>query len=379
MDEMAFFISNDGRFSGTEVYKALTPSTADFGKDGKIICISSPYAKYGSFWDKYVQSFEEADSMLMFKMYSSMINTRIDSSYLKAKRRQDRIGFGCEFGAEFSDSVVAWIDDEEEFRRCIVEKHMSDRGMPGTTYYMGIDVGLKNDGTAIAIVHREGNKIICDYANVWFSGSSDIWDLDSSIYRHCHKYASNDILRMSDIASEIKLLCRNFSIKAGVFDQHMGYALLELLYDAGLRQFATEHYTDSKNSDIYALTKILYIEGLLEIPDHPILIPEMLQLEGEKKSKNKLIVEAPNKNGAHDDLSDALVRAIWLCHSNTKERPKNITSLAGPGGGISGGGKGKHQSYLTHQLDKQRKHGEHPRLKVNRHRLLPGAVRGIKR
>jgi phage terminase large subunit-like protein len=185
---------------------------------------------------------------------------------------------------------------------------------------------------------------------------------------------------MADIAAEIKLLCRNFSIKAGVFDQHMGYALLERLFDSGMKQFSTEHYTDAKNSEVYSLTKTLYIEGLLELPDHPIMIPELLQLEGEKKTKNKIIVEAPNKKGAHDDISDALVRAVWLCHTNTKERARNITSLAGPGGGVAGGrGAAKDQSYLTYQLDKQRRHGEHPRLKLNRNRLSAGAVRGHKR
>jgi len=58
-----------------------------------------------------------------------------------------------------------------------------------------------------------------------------------------------------------------------------------------------------------------------------------LTLEAERKSKQKIEVRAPTgKHGAHDDLAGAVVRAIWLCHNDTKENPsKHSTSLVGNG------------------------------------------------
>jgi phage terminase large subunit-like protein len=384
MDEMAFFLDNAGRFSGTEVYKALTPSVASFGSDGKIICISSPYAKYGAFYERFNESFQETDITLTFKMYSSMANHKVGTAILKAAKRRDRTAFMCEYGGEFSDAVTAWIDDEDEFRRCISPKPAQGKGAPDIKYFMGIDLGFKNDGAAVAIVHRDikTGKIYLDYADVWFSGASDVWDFDDSIYGGCRKYAHQDLLKMADIVGEIKDLVRWFPLKAGVFDQSNGYALAELLKAKGLKQIGMENLTDKKNHQIYELTKRMYAEQLLVLYDHPVLVPEMLTLESERRSKHIIIVRAPNRRGAHDDISDALSRAVWLCYKTYK---KQVPHIATGAGGHSGGLPSslnrlppemqvKQTTMRAHQLQQREKHGEHPRVKMSKRRL-PGAVR----
>jgi phage terminase large subunit-like protein len=368
MDEMAHFIDNAGRFSGSEVYKALTPSIASFGRDGKVITISSPYAKYGAFYDRFNQSFHETDITLMFKMYSAMVNPTIPPEILVAARRRDRVGFMCEYGGEFSDAVTAWIDEESEFRKCIVFDPAPVRGVLDIEYYMGIDLGFKNDGTAIAIVHkdRKTNQIVLDYANVWFSGSSDVWEFSDSIYRSCNRYASKDLIGMSDIVSEVKELIRWFPVKKGIFDQHNGYGLAELFHKDGMKQFEMEQFTDQLNSDVYQLVKMLYSESLIRLFNHPVLVPEILTLEAEKRAKNKAIVRAPNRRGAHDDISDAFARAIWLAYSNQKDRVCNIATGAGGSVGTVGhiinAGMGmRRESLATFQMKRFKAHGEHPR------------------
>lgn len=368
MDEMAHFIDNAGRFSGSEVYKALTPSIASFSRDGKVICISSPYAKFGAFYERYTQSFQEKDITLMFKMYSAMVNPTIPTEILAAARRRDRVGFMCEYGGEFSDSITAWIDDENEFRKCVVPGVSQTRGMPDMVYYMGIDIGFKNDGTAVSVVHkdRKTNKVVLDYANVWFSGSSDVWEFPDGLYRRCNKYANKELISLSDIVEEIKEMCMWFPIRAGVFDQHNGYAMLELLKKEKLKQFEMEQFTDTLNSDVYQLCKTLYAEQLVEIFDHPVLVPELLTLEAEKRAKNKTMVRAPNRRGAHDDISDAYIRAVWLCYKNQSERPYNIATGAGGSIGMSSRinapeGASRQETAMSYHLNKRKIHGEHPR------------------
>jgi hypothetical protein len=367
MDEMAHFIDNSGRFSGSEVYKALTPSIADFSKDGKIISISSPYAKYGAFYDRYQQSFEEQNLTLMFKMYSSMVNPKIPTEILAAARRRDRVGFMCEYGGEFSDSITAWVDEEFEFKKCVTISVTPNRGIPDVEYYMGIDLGFKNDGTAVVIVHQDpdSNVIMLDYADVWFSGSSDVWEVQKSIYHSCRKYAHLELLSMSDIIMEVVSLLKNYPIKMGIFDQSNGYGLAELFRKQGLKQFEMRHFTDQLNSDVYQLTKTMYADKLVALYDHPVLVPEVLSLEREMKSREKILVHAPNRKGAHDDISDAWVRAVWVCYQNRKKKPKNIST--GAGGGVGSAGNVSHrngprvQSGLEHHLRKIQMHGAHPR------------------
>jgi phage terminase large subunit-like protein len=366
LDEMAFFIDNSGRFSGAEIYKALKPSTGSFKGDGKVICISSPYAKYGSFYERYTESFNEQDTTLMFQMYTSLVNPAIDSAFLKTERRKNKISFGCEYGGQFSDSITAWIDDEERFKSCVnIGRSKPSRGEVGVDYFMGVDLGLKNDGTAIGICHKEPktNKIIVDYSDVWFSGSSDIWEVETSPYKGCNRFAHHDIIPVMEVASTIKDLCRWFPIKSGWFDQYNGYALHEIMMSIGMKQFHMEQVTDTLNSGIYQLVKTLYIDGMIEFYNDELLIKEMLSLEAEKKSRNQVKVRAPNKRGSHDDLSDAVVRAVWECYQNAQERGQNI---------IQGQGSYLGQSFVSMQsfkMDRARKHG------LNASRAAPGLSR----
>ena len=361
MDEMAHFIDNNGRFSGSEVYKALTPSIANFRRDGKVICISSPYAKYGAFYDRYTQSPQEKDITLMFRMYSAMVNPTIPAEILKAARRRDRVGFMCEYGGEFSDSVTAWVDEEAEFRKCVVSKPAPSKGLHDVAYYFGMDLGFKNDGTAVAVVHKDedSGKILLDMAEVWYSGSSDVWEFDDSIYKSCNKYAGLELLKMDQIVDEVMGLNKWFPAKEGIFDQHNGYALAELMEGRNLKQFKMENFSEGLISDVYQLTKRLYAEGLLELFDHPVLVPEILTLEAERRTGQKVIVRKPNRRGAHDDLSDAFVRAVWLCYNSFKTRPANVTAGTSSAGRRDGMPRMETQAGFF--LRRMKQHGEHPR------------------
>jgi len=327
MDEMAFFIDNQGRFSGSEVYKALKPSTASFKGDGKVVCISSPYAKYGAFWDLYNDSVHDPVHTIMFQMYSAMMNPTVDSSLLRAERKRDKIGFTTEYEAKFSDKVTSWVEDEDQYRACVVPgKVRPEKGETGVSYFMGIDLGLKNDGTGIAIAHKDvkSKKIVVDWANVWYSKSSDVWEVEKTIYKDCRRFANVDIIPVAKIVEEVVRLNRWFPIKSGWFDQHEGFGLLEQLHNAGLKQFYMKQVTDQLNDQIYELWKSLYIDGLFEVYDDDLMTSEVLFLEAERKSKKKIQVRAPNKRGAHDDISDAVSRAIWEAYSAFKQQGNNI-------------------------------------------------------
>lgn len=383
MDEMAFFQDGAGRFSGKEVYNALKPSIASFNRDGKMIVISSPYAKYGAFYEAWHHATNEPDITLAFKMYSAMANPTLKPEYLRAAKRRNRTSFMCEFGAEFSDTITAWVDDEAEFKRCIVRESVPGRGVSDTKYFMGIDLGFKNDGAAIAIVHRDqkSGKIALDHADVWFSGSSDVWEMEDSIYKNCRKYAHLELLKMELIIAEIKELVRWFPLKAGLFDQSNGYALAELLTKEQLKQIEMENFTDRRNSEVYELVKRLYAEQLLELYNHPVLIPELLTLEAEKKSKGIISVEAPNRRGAHDDISEAYVRAVWSCYSSFKQRaPCLSTGAGGTVGSISVLSNApqdvgsKQQTQASFMLQRRKMHGTYERETSRMRRRLPGAV-----
>jgi len=328
MDEMAFFLTNESsKFSGSEVYGALTPSCKGFAGDGKVICISSPHARYGKFYDLYKQGMEEKDSStLVFQMYTAMINPdRITSDDLKTERRRNRRKFIAEFGGEFSDTVNAWVDDPNEFD-AIIDKNFNipKRGKQDIRYYGGLDLAFTNDGTAVSIVHNENGIIVLDYSNVWFSGASDVWTQDNSIYQNCSKYKHLNVLTMEDIVKEIKEIDKWFPIKKLVFDQHNGQAFLERCRQNEVMFCEMINFNDTLNSEVYETTKRLYAEKLLKIWNHPVLVPELLMLESEMTGTGgyKYDVHAPKRVGCHDDISESWSRAVWTCYNDKHKNSK---------------------------------------------------------
>ena len=223
---------------------------------------------------KYLESFQDEENMLMFKMYTAMVNPTVDSSFLRSEYRKNKDSFMCEFGAEFSDTVTSWIDIDTINSTIIDPSKTTNEkcGVYGKEYYMGIDYGGKTDGTSVAIVHKDEDKIILDYAEVFYSGSSDIWDNKGSIYKDCSKeFSGFEIIPIGQFSDKIKELCEKFFIVDGWFDQFNGYGLLECLKDRGLYQFRMQPVSASLNTQIFQLTKMLISGGLIRLFNHNIL------------------------------------------------------------------------------------------------------------
>ena len=57
---------------------------------------------------------------------------------------------------------------------------------------------------------------------------------------------------------------------------------------------------------------VLFDSPIPEGHEHCPYITELLELQAKQHSKYLTTVEAPNVKGKHDDMSDALVRMVWL-------------------------------------------------------------------
>lgn len=361
IDEAAFFPVS-GQASGQNLYQALTPSILSFTKQqedgtrkgqGRIILLSSPYGKSGVFYKKYLESFEFNESMLMFNMYTAMVNPTVDSSFLRDQKKRNPDLFDCEYGAKFSDTVSSWMD-ENTLKKVINPKLPVNpkQGKLGIEYYMGIDYAGKNDGAAISIVHKEDNKIVLDYADVYYGEQSDVyWDNHNKYYDNVNKlFAGYEIIPLEEFANEIKRLSELFPIKYGWFDQFNGYGLLEKLKQKGLYQFEMKSINSGLNIQMYQYAKEMICSELMELPNHPILIEEMLSLQ-ENKAGNKVTIQAPKRKGFHDDITDSFVIAV----DSAKEFfSKNNSKSLGTGGNFAAS---KGYGYNSYRMNKVKMHG----------------------
>jgi len=324
MDEMAYFFESDTSEDKSDrtIYDAVTPSTIGFNSPegeshGRIICISSPAARQGKFFDLYQRAHEaDCNNWLMIQAPTWEVNYSIPSQSLRSWFAENPVTYMSEYGAEFSDRVTAWIENEQILRMNIVPglklKTISYERIP---HFLGIDIGSKNDGTAIAISHI----VKKDVGGVL----RDMIELDAIDVR----YASDEgkeFFHTEDIVEWIAGYCKKFFIVKGMMDQYLGLAYLPAFHDRGLKQLELTPMSRDLSSRIYQNLMSKMLDGTLRIPegdeqvidgkkttDLPLIV-EMLKLRATVHSKYMITVEAPETKGLHDDLSDAYARSVYL-------------------------------------------------------------------
>jgi len=367
LDEMAHFI-DEGQSSAKDIYDAITPSTAAFSPkdpndsthpigqvESRIICISSPLNKTGKFYELFHLAMSKgpgSENLLAIQAPTWEVNPTIEPSYYRQKYHADPAVFMVEHGAQFSDRVRGWIEREQDLMACIdPEQRPLQIGMPRHPHQMGIDVGLMNDGTAIAITYVDGDKVKLAYHEYWVAGQN--WresnpHLGTAYSTPYTKTLENvDRLDFDEIANWIEALTKRFYITDGLFDRWNGIPLEQALIKKGFSQFKSEFFTRDATSKMFQAAKMLMFDQALSLYDFPIpgpgsstrhspLISEVLTLQAEQMSKNVVVVSAPEQSGYHDDMSDALVRAIWLSqermanqkvvYGNRAERPTPVST-----------------------------------------------------
>lgn len=358
LDEVAFF-KEKGNSSADAVYQAAAPSVATFApadpngrqesvtrnSEGRIILISSPFNKEGLFYNKYDQSKAgggAARDILMVQAPTWEVNPQVPIGFLENAHGKDPVAFATEFGAEFTDRVMAWIEREKDLMVCVdFDLRASTRGKPRVPHFMGLDLAVKGDKTSVALTRPDGDKIRLIYHEEWQAGRS-WYDLNPHLEEPIVPYAKElhtvDILDFDALADWIKEISQRFYIADGLFDQWQGISFKQTLDKMGLSQIDSKQFTKDETSQMFDAFKTLMYHGRLLLYNYTLrevtyededdvvnssldegsrhknapYIKELLQLRADRKSKKVITVEAPKGPGKHDDFADALVRSVWL-------------------------------------------------------------------
>lgn len=384
LDEMAHF-NDEGQSSAADVYDAIRPATAAYSKkhsadsqkaigpvESRIVAISSPLGRQGKFYELFQNGMKggaPARNMLCIQAPTWEVNPTIPASEFEDAYMKDPNVFATEFGGEFSDRTRGWIEHKQDLYDCIDPQRRPSRGAPARMpHFLSLDLALVNDYTGVAIGHLEntddhGPLIVVDYVDRIHAGQG--------------KYEHRERLEFDDVVDWVYQLSRKFYIAHGVFDQHCGLPFEQSVAKRGLTQMKMQHFTDVLNSEAFKNFKdlmwnkqlVLYDWPIPENQDHCDYIEELCELQQEQKTKNIVKVHKPDVEGKSDDMSDALVRMIWLA-SQHMASPKYLT-------GTHSGGFGGPRSYAGIQakaMAAARRMGSSPDRQRNR--LFPGRVMG---
>lgn len=349
LDEMGYFFETETSDDKSDraIYEAITPSVAKFNSPqgdphGKIVCISSPGAKSGKFFEIYQRSMEkDCNDWLMIQAPTWEVDYTQSSRFMRSKYSENPTSFMSEYGAEFSDRISAWIENEQILRMNIVpglkEKKQSFERAP---HFMGIDIGLKNDGTAICICHLVKQEVGGILRNLIEVDCVDV------------RYAEDEdkeFFHPEEIAEWIYTYQEKFFIVKGIMDQYYGLSIVPLLHAKGMKQIEAVQTSRDYNSRVYQNLLSKLLDAAIKIPEGNKrmvdgkettdleLVRELLRLRATVHSKYMISVEAPEVKGSHDDMSDAFARSVFLAtdYMNSGGAVKNNITEATAGAGTS--------------------------------------------
>lgn len=281
IDEAAFFQHDDtAKVNDTELIRALRPSLAT--TRGKLIAITSPYARRGWCWETYKrhhgsQAAGVGGDTLVWQAPSRTMNPTLPQAVVDAALREDYAAAKSEYLAEFRDDVAAYVD------RTVVEAATDDDTperlpRPHTTYTAFADLsGGRNDDAALAIAHRAGEQIIIDYARRW-------------------KPPHNPQTVIEDMAAEL----RRYGVRRVTGDNYAA----EFVAGAFRANGITYTRATLPKSGLYIEFLPRLTSGLITLPANAVLVEQLCNLERRTRAGGRDIVDhAP---GGHDDLANAV-------------------------------------------------------------------------
>lgn len=337
LDEAAHF-GEKGQASADEVYQAVAPSNKTFSpvdpnnsarpigeNEGRLIMISSPLGKQGLFYKQFMIGFSggiASHDVISVQAPTWEVNPSIPAGTFEAEYLKDQTTFFTEFGAVFTDRTRGWLEQPEDLLACVDPAARPKlRAPPRSPHFLGLDVGLVGDYTALAIGHNDDKgRVVLDHIDRICAGEGEFEDVER--------------LDFDEVVDWISTFAKKFYVSDGIFDQWMGIPLEQALQKRQLGQLKSVHHTPQLASQMFQNFKTLMLDQRLVLYDHPILeghehalyLEELLELQAEYKSKYIIKVEAPPVFGKHDDFSDALVRMVW-CASQNSTKKHSVSGL----------------------------------------------------
>jgi len=159
LDEIAFWHA-EGANPDVEIIAALRPALATLG--GKLIALSSPYARRGVLWNQYRRHFGHDSPVLVAQAPSRTMNPTLPQRVVDDAMKDDAARACAEYLAQFRSDIASLIDPDliEQATRPKPKEVPPARR---TRYIAFTDpAGGGQDEFTLAIAHLEGDAVVID-------------------------------------------------------------------------------------------------------------------------------------------------------------------------------------------------------------------------
>ncbi len=277
VDELAFFgLDEESKVrSDTELVRAIKPSLATVG--GKLVCISTPYAKKGFCHSTWKKNFaNDAGKALVWNCPSRTMNPTLPQEVVDAALEEDLQAARSEYLGEFRDDVAEFLP-RSLIEGLVVPGRTELLPQPRTAYQAFVDLsGGRHDDAALAIAHRnDGRKVVLDL-----------------LRRYRPPHNPHEV-----ITSMVQVL-RLYGLRRVTGDNYAAEFVARAFQGQGIG------FSKCKNPKSVLYLELLPVlcSGEVELLDHEAMVTQLAGLERRTRSGGRDIVDHPA--GAHDDLAN---------------------------------------------------------------------------
>jgi len=292
LDECCFFRDQDSLVNDVDLYNAASPRVLS---GGQMLLASTPWNESGLLYDMWKDNYAQPTSAVVAHAPTLTLRDCAETQAIVAREmKRDPQNAEREYGAIFSSAGT-----EQFFATADIEQYadMYELGSlpePGMEVSAGVDLGFRQDSSALVIVH-----ILTDAEGKTIRRVAHIEELQPT---------KDKPLKPSEVCKMFADICRQHGVGSVVGDLHYRDTILEFFSSVDIG------YMDapSQPSTAYVKARALLREGLVVIPKHDRLMRQMKETKARMTPGGLVSISNPRwKRGGHGDIVSALVLALW--------------------------------------------------------------------
>lgn len=275
-DEIAFWHSDEASANpDKEVLAALRPALASL--DGRLLCLSSPYARRGALWDVCTRKRGKADArVLVLQGGTRAFNPTIPQAVIDAALSEDEAAARAEWLAEFRTDVEAFVA-REVVAACVMAGRRELPAQDGVAYVGFVDPsGGSADSMTLAVAHAAGERVVLD------------------VVREVRPPFSPEA-----VVAEFCQVLAGYRVTTVTGDRYAGEWPREQFRKRGVEY----RVSAQAKSEIYVRALALLNSGRAELLDVPRLTAQLVGLERRTAWGGRDSVD--HGPGGHDDVANA--------------------------------------------------------------------------
>lgn len=290
-DEVAFWRSEDSANPDFEIINAIRPAMATL--DGRLIVLSSPYAKRGVLWDAYRRYYGKAGPIVVAKAPSRTMNPALPQRVIDQAMERDPAAARAEYLAEFRTDVETFLP-REVVDAAVRPKPLELAFDRRNRYQAFADpAGGGADEYCLAIGHQEGERMVVDVVR-----------------------ARRGV--PAEITADYAKLVKDYSVHTITADKYAG----SWPADEFARHGVNCEPSNKSKSQIYADALAAFNSGRVEIPSDDRLINQLISLERRTARGGRDSIDHPP--GGHDDRANVVA---GLAAANQAEPGARLRAL----------------------------------------------------